>query len=57
MDKKLNEAVAALRPQMVAALQRLVRRRSVEADPLPGKPFGEEVLLNATFLFCKQSTI
>ena len=43
MDKKLNEAVAALRPQMVAALQRLVRRRSVEADPLPGKPFGEEV--------------
>ena len=41
--KKLNEAVAALRPQMVAALQRLVRRRSVEADPLPGKPFGEEV--------------
>ena len=37
MDKKLNEAVAALRPQMVAALQRLVRRRSVEADPLPGK--------------------
>ena len=42
MDKKLNEAVAALRPQMVAALQRLVRRRSVEADPLPGKPFGEE---------------
>jgi len=23
MDKKLNEAVAALRPQMVAALQRL----------------------------------
>ena len=34
MDKKLNEAVAALRPQMVAALQRLVRRRSVEADPL-----------------------
>ena len=41
MDKKLNEAVAALRPQMVAALQRLVRRRSVEADPLPGKPFGE----------------
>ena len=35
MDKKLNEAVAALRPQMVAALQRLVRRRSVEADPLP----------------------
>ena len=43
MDKKLNEAVAALRPQMVAALQRLGRRRSVEADPLPGKPFGEEV--------------
>ena len=43
MDKKLNEAVAALRPQMVAALQRLVHRRSVEADPLPGKPFGEEV--------------
>ena len=43
MDKKLNEAVAALRPQMVAALPRLVRRRSVEADPLPGKPFGEEV--------------
>ena len=43
MDKKLNEAVAALRPQMVAALQRLVRRRSVEAYPLPGKPFGEEV--------------
>ena len=43
MDKKLNEAVAALRPQMVAALQRLVRRCSVEADPLPGKPFGEEV--------------
>lgn len=43
MDKKLNEAVAALRPQMVAALQRLVRRRSVEAEPLPGKPFGEEV--------------
>lgn len=43
MDKKLNEAVAALRPQMVEALQRLVRRRSVEADPLPGKPFGEEV--------------
>ena len=43
MDKKLNEAVAALRPQMAAALQRLVRRRSVEADPLPGKPFGEEV--------------
>ena len=37
MDKKLNEAVAALRPQMVAALQRLVRRRSVEADPLPGR--------------------
>lgn len=27
MDKKLNEAVAALRPQMVAALQRLVRDR------------------------------
>ena len=23
MDKKLNEAVAALRPQMVAAIQRL----------------------------------
>ena len=43
MDKKLNEAVAALRPQMVAALQQLVHRRSVEADPLPGKPFGEEV--------------
>lgn len=38
MDKKLNEAVAALRPQMVAALQRLVRRRSVEADPLPASP-------------------
>lgn len=40
MDKKLNEAVAALRPQMVAALQRLVRRRSVEADPLPASPLA-----------------
>ena len=27
MDKKLNEAVAALRPQMAAALQRLVRTK------------------------------
>ena len=53
MDKKLNEAVAALRPQMVAALQRLVRRRSVEADPLPGKPFGEEV--DACFAEVKSS--
>ena len=43
MDQKLNDAVAALRPQMIAALQRLVRRRSVEAPGLPGKPFGEEV--------------
>ncbi len=43
MDQKLNEAVAALRPQMVAALQRLVRMRSVEAEALPGKPFGAEV--------------
>lgn len=43
MNNKLNEAVAALRPQMVQALQRLVRMRSVEAPEQPGKPFGAEV--------------
>ena len=37
MDKKLNEAVAALRPQMVAALQRLVRRR----PPMPSSEVTE----------------
>ena len=43
MNEQLNEAVAALRPEMVAALQRLVRKQSVEAPELPGKPFGEDV--------------
>ena len=43
MDKKLNDAVAALRPEMIAALQRLVRKRSVEAPEVPGKPFGADV--------------
>ena len=43
MNEQLNEAVAALRPEMVAALQRLVRKQSVEAPELPGKPFGEAV--------------
>ena len=43
MNEKLNEAVAALRPEMIAALQRLVRKPSVEAPELPGKPFGEAV--------------
>lgn len=30
MKEALNEAVAALRPEMTAALQRLVRKKSVE---------------------------
>lgn len=28
---------------MIAALQRLIRKPSVEASPLPGKPFGADV--------------
>ena len=43
MNKALNEAVAALRPEMTAALQRLVRKKSVEGPELPGKPFGADV--------------
>ena len=42
-NKELEDAVAALRPEMIAALQRLIRKPSVEASPLPGKPFGAEV--------------
>ena len=38
MKESLNEAVAALRPEMTAALQRLVRKKSVEGPELPGKP-------------------
>lgn len=43
MNEELNAAVAALRPEMTAALQRLVRCPSVEAPALPGKPFGAAV--------------
>ena len=43
MNEELNRAVAALRPEMIAALQRLVRKQSVEAPELPGRPFGEDV--------------
>ena len=43
MNESLNEAVAALRPEMTAALQRLVRKKSVEGPELPGKPFGADV--------------
>ena len=43
MNEALNEAVAALRPEMTAALQRLVRKKSVEGPELPGKPFGADV--------------
>ena len=43
MKESLNEAVAALRPEMTAALQRLVRKKSVEGPELPGKPFGADV--------------
>ena len=42
-NKELDDAVAALRPEMIAALQRLIRKPSVEASPLPGKPFGADV--------------
>ncbi len=42
-NKELEDAVAALRPEMIAALQRLIRKPSVEASPLPGKPFGADV--------------
>lgn len=42
-NKELEDAVAALRPEMIAALQRLIRKPSVEASPLPGKPFGPDV--------------
>ena len=43
MNEALNEAVAALRPEMTAALQRLVRKKSVEGPELPVKPFGADV--------------
>ena len=43
MKESLNEAVAALWPEMTAALQRLVRKKSVEGPELPGKPFGADV--------------
>lgn len=43
MNKELNDAVAALRPEMTAALQRLVRKPSVEAPEQPGMPFGRDV--------------
>ena len=42
-NKELEDAVAALRPEMIAALQRLIRKPSVEASPLPGKPFSADV--------------
>ena len=45
-NKELDDAVAALRPEMIAALQRLIRKPSVEASPLPGKPFGADVDLS-----------
>lgn len=32
-NKELDDAVAALRPEMIAALQRLIRKPSVEASP------------------------
>ena len=38
MNESLNEAVAALRPEMTAALQRLVRKKSVEGWSCPESP-------------------
>lgn len=43
MNEALNAAVAALRPEMIAALQRLVRKPSVEAPAQLGLPFGADV--------------
>ena len=39
---KYEDKIKPLQKDMLESLRRLVRYNSVEGDPLPGKPFGEE---------------
>ena len=39
---KYEDKIKPLQKDMLESLKRLVRYNSVEGDPLPGKPFGEE---------------
>lgn len=56
MEQRLNEYIEALRPQMVEALQRLVRIRSVEALGEGGRPYGAGVqaCLEEALALCRE---
>jgi succinyl-diaminopimelate desuccinylase len=40
---ELNKYIDDHKDQLIKSVQEIVRIPSVEADPLPGKPFGEQI--------------
>jgi len=43
MSMTIEQAVDSLREEMLETVQKMVRLESVKSDPLPGKPFGENI--------------